>query len=214
MVGAASGTLPVGSSGMEQLLALTQTIADNSTVAREQAALAFQQAALVLDLQLGNLFPLLSTRNTNGETRLDAAKHYNLVPANATTLPSQLRCMLMDTQFPAEHVIQSHIFQRNWQKHKSAIHLVNVDDYRNCIFLYKPIKSAFDHGHLVFLWKPKSQSFACQLLNQDLRNESLDAYGTKFAGYIKLTKNFQPLNYWDTSKSVRIPTAMLIRRKS
>ncbi|KAG3017448.1 hypothetical protein JG687_00017639 [Phytophthora cactorum] len=63
-----------------------------------------------------------------------------------------VRCMLLDTVIPEENVSASHLFRRSNENQSSVMmQISNIDDVRNGLLQFKPLKHVFDYFLISFI---------------------------------------------------------------
>ncbi|TDH70094.1 hypothetical protein CCR75_009541 [Bremia lactucae] len=84
-----------------------------------------------------------------------------------------VRCMVLDVAFPKSFVVASHLFRRsNEYVAGTFLKISDIDDARNGIVLFKPLKYAFDHFHISFL-RDNTGAFRLKLFDPTIRNTRL-----------------------------------------
>ncbi|GMF33267.1 unnamed protein product [Phytophthora lilii] len=72
-----------------------------------------------------------------------------------------LRCMLLNTALPSGLVIACHLFRRkNEYICRKLMGFDNIDDVKNGLLLFKPLKHAFDHFQMSFIYDKGTRSSA------------------------------------------------------
>ncbi|TDH70097.1 hypothetical protein CCR75_009542 [Bremia lactucae] len=108
-----------------------------------------------------------TTRNNFFKHKL--CKFYKNYQRNGTWV----RCMLLDVAFPKSLVIASHLFRRsNEYVADKLLKISNINDTRNGIVLFKPLKYAFDHFHISFV-RDNTGAFRLKLFDPTIRNTRL-----------------------------------------
>ncbi|KAL3661381.1 hypothetical protein V7S43_013584 [Phytophthora oleae] len=86
---------------------------------------------------------------------------------------TMLLCMVLDISLPSSVVVASHIFRRKHDRLKDFfVKIENIDDVRNGLLLFKPIKSALDDHGIAILVDKKDQ-FTLLILNPTIKAELL-----------------------------------------
>ncbi|KAG1687602.1 hypothetical protein DVH05_004688 [Phytophthora capsici] len=82
------------------------------------------------------------------EFKMELCKFYECYSRHRTWV----RCMLLDVAFPKSLVSASHLFRcNNAFMAPLTVQLWDIDDMRNGLLLFKPLKHAFDHFQLSFI---------------------------------------------------------------
>ncbi|GMF35887.1 unnamed protein product [Phytophthora lilii] len=81
-----------------------------------------------------------------------------------------VRCMLLDVAFPRSLVIAAHLFRRNNEYLSLAMmQISDIDDEKNGLLLFKPLKYALDHFQISFI-RDDSGVFRLKLFNPSIRD--------------------------------------------
>ncbi|KAF0729066.1 hypothetical protein Ae201684_013203 [Aphanomyces euteiches] len=85
-----------------------------------------------------------------------------------------IRCILLDISFPASLVTAAHLFRRsNEYLAFPMMQISDIDDERNGLLLSKPLKVAFDHFQISFIYNHSNDCFYLKLFDQSIRNTRL-----------------------------------------
>jgi len=80
------------------------------------------------------------------------------------------RCPVLGSVEP--NIVAAHLFKHVWQDDVSRIlHFKDIDDARNGLLLYTPIKRAFDSSQIVIIYE--SDSLVLHLLDRSIANDFL-----------------------------------------
>ncbi|POM70389.1 Crinkler (CRN) family protein [Phytophthora palmivora] len=80
------------------------------------------------------------------------------------------RNMLLDVEFPKSLAIASHLFRRsNEYLSLLMMQIPDIDDVKNGLLLFKPLKYAFDHFQISFI-RDDTDVFRLKLFDPDIRN--------------------------------------------
>ncbi|TDH64713.1 hypothetical protein CCR75_009760 [Bremia lactucae] len=81
--------------------------------------------------------------------------------------------MLLDVAFPKSLVTAPHLFRRsNEDVADEFLKISDIDDVKNGIVLFKPLKYAFDHFHISFV-RDNTGDFCLKLFDPNIRNTRL-----------------------------------------
>ncbi|TDH64761.1 hypothetical protein CCR75_008782 [Bremia lactucae] len=84
-----------------------------------------------------------------------------------------VQCMLLDVAFPKSLVIASHLFRRsNEDLADRFLKISDIDDVKNGMLLFKPLKYAYDHFHISFV-RDNTGAFRLKLFDPNIRNTRL-----------------------------------------
>jgi hypothetical protein len=85
-----------------------------------------------------------------------------------------IRCMVLDKFLPSKVVIASHLFRRSNEICANMFAVFDdIDDVRNGMLMFKPIKLAFDRLQLSFIKENGSDLFKIKLFDQDICDTKL-----------------------------------------
>ncbi|CEG43615.1 uncharacterized protein PHALS_13806 [Plasmopara halstedii] len=86
---------------------------------------------------------------------------------------SWVRCMLLDVAFPKSLVIASHLFRRS-NEYLSLVmmQISDIDDVKNGLLLFMPLKYAFDHFQISFI-RDDTDEFRLKLFDPSIRGTPL-----------------------------------------
>nr|QUJ09341.1 crinkler 16 [Plasmopara viticola] len=85
-----------------------------------------------------------------------------------------LRCMLLDTALPSALVVASHLFRRkNEFISEQLMGISDIDDVRNGLLLFKPLKHALDHFQISFIYDQSSNEFRMKIFDHSVRPQRL-----------------------------------------
>ncbi|KAL3674322.1 hypothetical protein V7S43_000277 [Phytophthora oleae] len=114
-----------------------------------------------------------TTASRTQKLKKQLVENYNCDCGTNQDGDSMLLCMVMNIDLPSTVVIASHIFRREHDRLKSRfVQIADIDDVRNGLLLFKPIKSAFDDLDIAFL-VDKEDQFILTLFNPDIKSELL-----------------------------------------
>ena len=118
-----------------------------------------------------------STSNL-GSARSTKFKEALLTADGRNPTTERARCYLLNVELPRHLVIGAHLFKREWSDvAKTLLDIDSVDDARNGLLLYKPLKWAFDTGRLMVV--AESGEFIVRLLDPAIREVALHAKATQ-----------------------------------
>ncbi|POM67066.1 Crinkler (CRN) family protein [Phytophthora palmivora] len=81
-----------------------------------------------------------------------------------------MRCMLLDVAFPRSLVIASHLFRRsNEYLSLAMMQISDIDDEKNGLLLFKPLKYALDHFQISFI-RDDSGVFRLKLFDPSIKD--------------------------------------------
>jgi hypothetical protein len=81
-----------------------------------------------------------------------------------------IQCMVLDIAFPKVLVTAAHLFRRsNEYLAVPLMQIEDIDDTRNGMLMFKPLKYAFDHFQISFIAEEDGNSFILKLFDQSLQ---------------------------------------------
>ncbi|TDH64744.1 hypothetical protein CCR75_008777 [Bremia lactucae] len=108
-----------------------------------------------------------TTRNIYFKRNL--CQYYNCYQRETTWV----RCMLLNVAFPNSLVTASHLFRRsNEYVADKFVKISDIDDVKNGMLLFKPLKYAYDHFHISFV-RDNTGAFRLKLFDPNIRNTRL-----------------------------------------
>jgi hypothetical protein len=93
---------------------------------------------------------------------------------NASADDKALRCMLLDTALPCELVVACHLFRRRTAfLAEKLMGISDIDDVRNGLLLFAPLKQAFKQFQISFVYDPKSDAFRLTIFDPHVAHQQL-----------------------------------------
>ncbi|KAH9132621.1 hypothetical protein LEN26_007353 [Aphanomyces euteiches] len=83
-----------------------------------------------------------------------------------------IRCLVLDILFPASLVAATYLF-RNTYLAFPIMQISDIDDVRKGLLLFQPLKDAFDHCHISFIYDKRNDCFYLKLFDPSIRNTPL-----------------------------------------
>ena len=99
-----------------------------------------------------------------------AAAFRNNVELNyhALASPATCWCLLTNDILPSATVVAGHLFKREWHNHIHVLGLTDINDVRNGLPLWKPLKWAFDTSRLCFIYNEELDQFIAHILDPNI----------------------------------------------
>ncbi|TDH64745.1 hypothetical protein CCR75_008776 [Bremia lactucae] len=108
-----------------------------------------------------------TTRNIHFKRNL--CKYYKCYQRKRTWV----RCMLLNVAFPKSLVTASHLFRRsNEYVADKFVKISDIDDVKNGVLLFKPLKYAYGHFYISFV-RDNTGAFRLKLFDPNIRNTRL-----------------------------------------
>jgi glycosyltransferase involved in cell wall biosynthesis len=145
-------------------------VARDHEVTPQELAFTFMLSSVVIPNVLGNAPTTQSARSRGFKKKL--CKEYDCsLKINGY---DWVLCMVLDTYFPPKLVTAAHLFRRSHEYlAPTVVQIDDIDDVRNGMLLFKPLKAAFDHHQISFLSEDAGTSFKLKLFDNRIQDKKL-----------------------------------------
>ena len=94
------------------------------------------------------------------EIAVIASNHVSAGCYHSLRCVGKLVCMLTSEALPSKTVIAAHLYKSSWAAFvEMALGFSDIDDVRNGLLLWKPIKHAFDTAQLCFTYDTQNKRY-------------------------------------------------------